>query len=82
MEEIQNITKDNKLFIIEDASHAIGSNYSDRSKVGNCKYSDMTIFSFHPVKNMTTGEGGIVTTNNRDLYEKLKNVKISWDNTQ
>lgn len=60
-----------KLFIIEDASHAIGSKYTDGSNVGNCKYSDLTIFSFHPVKTITCGEGGAITTNNKEFYEKL-----------
>jgi dTDP-4-amino-4,6-dideoxygalactose transaminase len=56
--------------IIEDASHAIGGRYRDKS-IGNCAFSDMTIFSFHPVKIITTGEGGMIVTNRRDLYEKL-----------
>jgi UDP-4-amino-4,6-dideoxy-N-acetyl-beta-L-altrosamine transaminase len=71
MDAIKKIADDNNLSIIEDAAHAIGSNYPDGSKVGNCKYSDMTIFSFHPVKTMTTGEGGAITTNSKELYEKL-----------
>lgn len=71
MNEIKKIADENNLYLIEDAAHAIGSNYPDGSKVGNCKYSDMTVFSFHPVKTMTTGEGGAVTTNSRELYEKL-----------
>lgn len=70
MEEISRIAKAHNLFIIEDAAHAIGSDYKD-TKVGSCKYSDMTIFSFHPVKTITTGEGGAITTNNKELYEKL-----------
>ncbi len=71
MKNINEIAKKNNLFVIEDAAHAIGSNHEDGTKVGNCKYSDMTIFSFHPVKTITTGEGGAITTNNKDLYEKL-----------
>ncbi len=59
-----------KIYIIEDAAHAIGSKYND-TQVGSCKYSDMTVFSFHPVKTITTGEGGAVTTNNEELYKKL-----------
>ena len=43
--------------------------------VGSCKFSDMAVFSFHPVKSITTGEGGVITTNNKDLYEKLKNLR-------
>lgn len=57
--------------IIEDAAHALGSAYSDNSKVGSCRWSDMTIFSFHPAKNITTGEGGMVVTNREDLYHRL-----------
>jgi len=71
MVTIKRIADKNKLFLIEDAAHAIGSNYPDGSKVGNCKYSDMTIFSFHPVKTITTGEGGAITTNSRELYKRL-----------
>ena len=72
MENINKIAKSKGVFIIEDAAHAIGSKYSDGSMVGNCKYSDMTIFSFHPVKTITTGEGGAITTNNIKFYEELK----------
>ena len=71
MDNIKKTADKNNLFIIEDASHSIGSEYSDGSKVGNCRFSDMTVFSFHPVKTMTTGEGGAVTTNNKNLFEKL-----------
>jgi UDP-4-amino-4,6-dideoxy-N-acetyl-beta-L-altrosamine transaminase len=71
MERISKIAKKNGLFVIEDAAHAIGSQYSDGSYVGNCRYSDMTVFSFHPVKTITTGEGGAVTTNDEGLYKKL-----------
>jgi UDP-4-amino-4,6-dideoxy-N-acetyl-beta-L-altrosamine transaminase len=71
MELLHSILKNRNVFIVEDAAHAIGSKYVDGSCVGNCKYSDMTIFSFHPVKTITTGEGGAITTNSIDLYEKL-----------
>lgn len=70
MEEISKIAKENNLYIIEDAAHAIGSDYKD-TKVGSCKYSDMTVFSFHPVKTITTAEGGAVVTNDEKLYKKL-----------
>ena len=60
-----------KFKIVEDAAHAIGSKYNG-SKIGNCKYSDISTFSFHPVKTMTTCEGGMVTTNSKKIFEKLK----------
>ena len=56
---------------LEDASHAMGADYKG-GKVGSCEFSDMAVFSFHPVKIITTGEGGMVLTNRADLYEKLK----------
>lgn len=70
MEKIHALAKKYNITVIEDASHAIGADYKD-TKVGCCKYSDMTVFSFHPVKIVTTGEGGMVLTNNKDLYDKL-----------
>lgn len=69
MDRIHEIAKKNHLIIIEDAAHAIGATYKGQ-KIGSL--SDMTIFSFHPVKQMTTCEGGMITTNNEELYEKLK----------
>lgn len=71
MDKISSIAEKNNLYVIEDAAHAIGSQYADGSYVGNCKYSQMTVFSFHPVKTITTGEGGAVTTNDEKLYQKL-----------
>jgi len=71
MEKVSAIAKKYSLRVIEDAAHAIGSQYADGSYVGNCKYSDMTVFSFHPVKTITTGEGGAVTTNDEKLYQRL-----------
>jgi len=70
LEEIKEIAEKHNLLIIEDASHALGAEYKN-SKIGSCKYSDMTIFSFHPVKHITTGEGGAVLTNRKDLYQRL-----------
>jgi UDP-4-amino-4,6-dideoxy-N-acetyl-beta-L-altrosamine transaminase len=60
--------------IIEDASHAIGASYSD-IKVGSCAHSDITIFSFHPVKIITTGEGGMATTNDPKLSDRLMRLR-------
>lgn len=71
MSEIKKIADEHNCYVIEDACHAIGSVYDDGTPVGNCKYSDMTVFSFHPVKTITTGEGGAITTNNETLYKKL-----------
>ena len=71
MESISKLSKIYGFKIIEDASHAIGGKYKGEY-IGNCKYSSITIFSFHPVKIITTGEGGIATTNNSKIYEKLK----------
>lgn len=65
---IKEIADEFDLYLIEDACHAIGAEY-DHKKVGN--FADMTIFSFHPVKHITTGEGGTVVTDNKELYEKL-----------
>lgn len=75
MEKLYELTKTRNINIVEDAAHAIGSRYKDGSPVGNCKYSDMTIFSFHPVKTITTGEGGAITTNRRNLYERLLELR-------
>ena len=74
MEKIKEIADKNNLIIIEDACHALGATFK-KEKVGNCKYSDMTIFSFHPVKHITTGEGGMITTNSKKLYEKLLSLR-------
>jgi UDP-4-amino-4,6-dideoxy-N-acetyl-beta-L-altrosamine transaminase len=71
MENISKLAKEHNICVVEDAAHAIGSNYGDGSKVGNCKYSDLTTFSFHPVKTITTGEGGAITTNDDKIYQKL-----------
>ncbi|RCW77360.1 UDP-4-amino-4,6-dideoxy-N-acetyl-beta-L-altrosamine transaminase [Saliterribacillus persicus] len=68
LDEIMELAKEHNLIVIEDAAHAIGATYKD-SKVGSI--ADMTMFSFHPVKHITTGEGGMITTDNKDLYEKL-----------
>ncbi len=60
-----------KIFIIEDACHALGSIYKN-TRVGSCEYSDMAILSFHPVKHITTGEGGVLLTNNEQFHWKAK----------
>ena len=70
LKEIKKLSKKYNFKIIEDASHAFGSSYFG-SPIGSCKYSDITIFSFHPVKVITTAEGGIISTNNKDIYNKI-----------
>lgn len=67
---IHEIAKKNGIMVVEDACHALGSSYRGQT-VGGCQYSDMTMFSFHPVKNAAMGEGGVITTNNPDLYQKM-----------
>ncbi|MEW5922620.1 MAG: UDP-4-amino-4,6-dideoxy-N-acetyl-beta-L-altrosamine transaminase [Candidatus Zixiibacteriota bacterium] len=71
MAAIKKIADKFELKVVEDAAHAIGSYYPNGSPVGSCAFSDMTIFSFHPVKTITTGEGGIITTNDEELFNKL-----------
>ena len=70
MEEIYNLAKKYGFKVIEDASHAIGGKYKGEP-IGNCRYSDITVFSFHPVKIITTAEGGIALTNDSKIAEKL-----------
>ena len=67
---IKKIAKKHKLLVIEDACHALGARYG-KTKIGNGHDSDLTVFSFHPVKSITTGEGGAVLTSNKKLYDRL-----------
>lgn len=60
--------------VVEDASHAIGGYYRGQP-VGNCRYSNITVFSFHPVKIITTGEGGVATTNDTNLAQRMKELR-------
>lgn len=71
MEAIHKLSKRYDFKIIEDASHAIGGKYKGEP-IGNCKYSDITVFSFHPVKIVTTAEGGMAVTNDAKLSQKLE----------
>lgn len=71
MEKIYELAKEHNIGIIEDASHAIGAKYNN-DYIGNSKYSDLTIFSFHPVKIITTGEGGMLLTNNDQIAQRVR----------
>jgi UDP-4-amino-4,6-dideoxy-N-acetyl-beta-L-altrosamine transaminase len=71
MEAISKLGKKYNFRVIEDAAHAIGARYLNRT-VGCCQYSDITVFSFHPVKVITTGEGGAALTNNLDVAKKMQ----------
>lgn len=61
--------------VIEDAAHALGSSYPDGTKVGACAHSLMTVFSFHPVKAIAAGEGGMITTNDEAVYRRLLRLR-------
>ena len=74
MESIHRLSKQYGFYIIEDASHAIGATYHEKP-VGCSQFSDMTVFSFHPVKIITTGEGGAITTNSKEFVKKLKMLR-------
>jgi UDP-4-amino-4,6-dideoxy-N-acetyl-beta-L-altrosamine transaminase len=78
MYKIKEIAVKHNLIIIEDACHALGAEYQYNgkwNKVGSCNHSDMAVFSFHPVKHITTGEGGAVLTNSPELYERLLSLR-------
>jgi len=73
-EEIKKLSKKYNFKIIEDASHSLGGSYRGE-KIGSCKWSDVTVFSFHPVKTITTAEGGIAVTNDINVYRKLLKLR-------
>lgn len=70
MPAIHELSKRYRFKIIEDASHAVGASYN-QSKIGSCSHSDITVFSFHPIKIITTAEGGMALTNNTDIADKI-----------
>lgn len=76
LEEFRALADKHNLWIIEDAAHAPGGYFMDskgiKNKCGNSQYADCAVFSFHPVKHIACGEGGMVTTNNKEIYESLK----------
>jgi len=75
MPAIQAIAERYDAWVIEDACHALGGTYASGEKIGSCRYSDMTVFSFHPVKAIAAGEGGMITTNDAALYERLVQLR-------
>ncbi len=75
MEGIQKVAKKYNAVVIEDAAHALGAKFEDGTSVGSCKYSDITGFSFHPVKNIACGEGGVITTNDKNIYMELLRLR-------
>jgi UDP-4-amino-4,6-dideoxy-N-acetyl-beta-L-altrosamine transaminase len=79
LDAFRELANEFNLWIIEDAAHAPGGYFIDSKGVkqncGNGRYADLAIFSFHPVKHITSGEGGMITTNNKTLYERLKKLR-------
>jgi perosamine synthetase len=75
MSSIKDIADQADVSIIEDAAHALGASYMDGRRVGSCANSLMTIFSFHPVKAIAAGEGGMITTNDESIYRKLLRLR-------
>jgi len=72
IDRVMEIAEKHDLTVIEDSSHALGATYKDK-KIGSI--ADMSVFSFHPVKHITTGEGGMITTDSKELYDKLKQFR-------
>ena len=79
LEAIRKLADEHKCWIIEDACHAPGGHFVDSANrkqyCGNGNFAELAVFSFHPVKHITSGEGGMITTNNKELYLKLKNLR-------
>lgn len=78
MPALSRIARDRDMAVVEDACHAVGTTYlsdNEQIAVGSCRHSDMAVFSFHPVKTIAMGEGGMVTTNDEGLYENLRSFR-------
>lgn len=75
MPAIKTLADNAGAIVIEDAAHALGAIYSDGRRVGCCAYSAMTVFSFHPVKSIAAGEGGMITTNDESIFRKLLRLR-------
>jgi len=88
MKRVYDLKKKYNCYVLEDASQSMGASFQ-KKPIGSCKFSDFTVFSLHPVKSITTGEGGLILTNNKKFYEKLlllrshglkKSEKNHWQN--
>jgi len=79
MEKLRKLADEHECWIIEDACHAPGGYFIDskgkKQLCGNGNFADLAIFSFHPVKHIAAGEGGMITTNNEELYHKIRNLR-------
>ena len=79
MEAVGSQARQQGLWVIEDACHGLGTQFTTRdgssSQVGDCRFSDMTVFSLHPVKTMTSGEGGMITTNSAELAARMRGLR-------
>ncbi|MFT4683480.1 MAG: UDP-4-amino-4,6-dideoxy-N-acetyl-beta-L-altrosamine transaminase [Polaribacter sp.] len=89
LEEFRKLANEHDLWIVEDACHAPGGSFTDskgtKQMCGNGNYADIGIFSFHPVKHIACGEGGMITTNSKELFDKLKLLRthgITKENMQ
>ncbi len=74
MEKIQRLAQKHNLWLVEDACHALGAEYQHK-RIGSCEYSRAAVFSFHPVKHITTGEGGAILTNDQNLAERMERLR-------
>ena len=74
MKQIKDLSEKYGFYIIEDAAHALGGQYLGKN-IGDCSYSDVCVFSFHPVKSITTAEGGMAVTNNQELFESMQSLR-------
>lgn len=72
MRQLESCITEPDAVVVEDASHAFGARYADGTMVGCCRYSQLTVFSLHPLKNFTSAEGGLITTNDAELYRRLR----------
>lgn len=75
MAAIRGVAAQARIRLVEDAAHALGGTYADGTRVGSNSHADMTVFSFHPVKAVAAGEGGVVTTNDEELYRRLLRLR-------